>query len=283
MKLGIALAGGALAVGAVAAGAVALGVIDIPPLTGDGDDAVELEPLVDDEETTEDGVPLEPLVPNASVPPGTDLAAAYRIEVRHNYTASHNVGIAADTQVGDEYYVGDVVRVGDSDRYEGWLLAVATLDQTATGMDGSTCHIYWAGRQVGDAVLNVWQGEDLPEYMLPDADPDGVYAAIYLTEPAGPVDWTDPDNDCNGATSDILPVSWTGPELQSSALGAATPRLPPPGFGKIEERIEYSGPGMFGETTYTWVFTITPLDADEVQEPDDLDVEVIAIPPLVEE
>lgn len=278
MRLGIALAGAALAVGALAVGAVALDVIEIPSLV---EEDVAIEPLVEDDEEGDDGVPLEPLVPDASVPAGTDLAEAYRIEVRHNYTAAHDVGIAADTQAGDEYYVGDLLRAGD-DRYEGHVVALATLDQTAVGMMGDSCHITWSGQQLAEAVGIVRTADSLPSSMIEGDDPGGVYLPIYITEPVGAVEWSDPDDDCGGVASEWLPISWGDPD-SSSALGGAVPRLPPPGFGMVEERIEYTGPGFFGETTYTWVFTITPISADDVREPPDLTDEGVEIPPLVDE
>lgn len=239
--------------------------VEIPPLVEDGD--VDIPPLVEDAE-----VPLEPLIP-----PGSDLAEAYRVEIRHTYTSAFDAGIATDTQDGAAWYGGDLVRVGD-DRYEGTFVVIASLDQTAVNLLGDTCHVTWTGRQVAGAVGIVGTADSLAGYMLEGEDAGGLYLPMYLTDPIGPVDWSDPDDDCGGTASEFLPIDYNGPELQGSSVGAAAPRLPPPGYGKIEERIEEDAFGV----AYEWVFTLTPISISEVQE-----VEVgdgpIEIPPLVDE
>lgn len=286
MRAGLVIGGAVLAVGALAAGAVATGAIDIPPLVPDED--VALEPLVPEDDADE--VPLEPLVPSDEpdplepeplIPAGTDLAEAYRIEIRHAYTAAHDAAIAADTQDGDEWYAGDIVRVAE-DRYEGELVVIASLEQHVSGMMNYTCDITWVGRQVVRAIGMVRSADSLPATMTEGDDAGGVYLPLYVPEPAGPVDWSDPDDDCGGVASEWLPIGWTDPS-QGSALGGAALRLPPPGFGKIEERFEYEGPGFFGPTTYEWVFTITPISAAEVRDADVLIGDAIEIPPLVDD
>ena len=285
MKAALAIGGGLVVAGAIAATAVATGVVDIPPLVAD--DEVALEPLVPEEDGDE--VPLEPLVPSGDpddplepeplIPAGTELAEAYRIEVRHAYTAAHDAAIAADRQDGDEWYSGDIVRVAE-DRYEGELVAVASLEQRVTGMMDYSCTITWVGRQVVRAVGIVRTADSLPPSMIQGDDAGGVYLPLYIPEPVGPVEWSDPDDDCGGVTSEWLPISWTDPS-SGSALGGAVPRLPPPGFGKIEERFDYDGPGILGPTTYEWVFTLTPISAAEVRSADVLLGDALEIPPLV--
>lgn len=287
MRAAIVVAGVVLAAGSAALGGIATGAIEIPSLVAEED--VPLEPLVPDDDGED--VALEPLVPTDEVgeepepepliPAGTDLADAYRVEIRNSYTAAHEIGIARDTQAGDEFYVGDLARVA-GDRYEGELIAIASLEQDASGAMGYRCTITWTGRQAVRAIGVVRPADTLPSSMTEGDDVGGTYLPIYVTEPAGPVDWSDPDDDCGGVTSDWLPIGWSHPD-SGSALGGVAPRLPPPGYGKVEERVEYEGPGILGPTSYVWVFTITPIAASEVRDLDSLADEAIEIPPLVDE
>ena len=277
---GIGVAAAAVVVVAAVGTVAVVGWDDlIEPLVGGGEE-VPIEPLVPENE-----VPLEPLVTpdatpgGASVPPGTELAEAYRIEITNTFTAVHDVTISRDRQEGTESYTGDIVARGNG-RYEGTAIATATNAWSQNTL-GEECSGAYSGRQTVALVGIVREADTLPETMIHNDDPGGVYLALYATEPAGGVEWADPDDDCGrGVASEFLPVTYSGPELQSSAIGGAVVRLPPPGFGVVEERFDYEGPGLFGPVAYEWVFRVNPIDVDEAEEAEVTEGDPLEIPSL---
>lgn len=276
--------GGVVVATAVGVGALAAtGTLDdlLEPLVG-ADDEGDLAPLVEEGETIGPGATV-------SIPPGTELAEAYRIEVIGTSDTDLQVDVGGEAPAGTqqmetlETYVGDLVRVSDG-RYEGRVMATSQASYVGEFL-GEHCAGAWDGRQTVLMVGIVRTDESLPDYVQPSDDPGGVYLPLYVTEPLGSVDWSDPDNDCEGETSPALPLTYGDPD-STSALGGSVPRLPPPGFGMVEERFPirgplFLGPFQFTDATTEWVFRITPIDREEAEEAEVIEGDPLEIPSLV--
>lgn len=202
-------------------------------------------------------------------PPGSGLAEAYHVVITEVWEVSHDVGLAADVQKGIDSYVGDIVAV-DAGRYCGRFVATSTGTQDGTFL-GQECHVTWDGRQTVDVVGRVM--DEVPAYMpTPGADStgstSGTKIALYLAVPVGGAEWKDADNDCGGAPSPVVGLSYVGEELQGSAIGGVTPRLPAPEDAQTQrDTFVYSGPGIFGPMTWDSEFVITAIGPNEAKMP----------------
>ena len=209
------------------------------------------------------------------VDPESGLALAYRVEIVQSYTAAHDTAIATDVQEGMDEIRGDIVAIGNG-RYCGRLVATSTGTQTGNSgimtqpfIGDQECTRTWDGRQTVNAVGRVMSPSEIPSYMEGGTAGRGeLHIALYLTTPAGGVEWADADGECVGGVSEVLNLDFVGEELQGSAIGAAVPRLPADDLGaSMVDVFDYDGPGLFGPMTSQEHFTITTIVPTDVEIP----------------
>jgi hypothetical protein len=233
--------------------------------TGDG---VELEPLVDGEE----GVPLEPLVPDEDgvaleplFEPGTDPSEAYHLEMTYTADGVLDLGVEisdSPLNIGSasidstDTFVGDVVQESDG-VYRGRLHATSEGEGTAAVLGGEPCTSTWEGEQTVEAEAEVVEGDDAD-------DVGALYLRITLT-PVGTPQMFDPE-DCDGPLL-VDSLRFADHGLTSGLPIATTPRLPPPDYGKLEERDLFE----VAEGRFEWVVAITPIDRSDA----DPDIDII--------
>jgi hypothetical protein len=236
------------------------------------DDSDLLEPLVPED----DSDLLEPLVPE-----GADAADRYRVVM--TYTARTAIGefggVVAVIHEGwvdhADRFEGEVERTDDG-RWEGTLDAVATGEDyaaaTAIGIGDYTCSGTWEATQPVELTLEVVDAEDA-QRMVTDYEEGAVYTEISMrstgtVEYSDPIDPCDPGGGSGGGDSDlVVPLVPEGDE-RYAPFGAFScvhegmcniaVRLPPPGYNKVEERIDQSLPEM--DSTAEWVVSLEAVD-----------------------
>jgi hypothetical protein len=235
------------------------------------DDSELVEPLVPED----DAELVEPLVPG-----GADPAERYHVVMTYTSDAAMGefgavLGVIHEGRVEhDDRFEGEVARTGDG-RWEGTLDAVAKgedyMAATMIEVGEYTCGGTWEARQPVELTLEVVDAEDA-QRMVTDYEEGAVYAEISMRS-TGTVEYSDPIDPCDppggggGDSELVVPLVPEGDE-RYAPFGAFScvhegmcniaVRLPPPGFDKIEERIDQSLPEM--EWMAEWVVSLEAVD-----------------------